>query len=444
MIFQFRLEGEHLNQDQRAFYNDYIEGDLQIYIDGQLYLTETCVNIVELANQLRKWLDSMTSGNRCDFKYDSNNCDESLLYFMVQENGIKIRAHLERFEQPILPVETVKNAVIRFLVALNVALHQTFHMEKLDHFLTDLISENTRAIMLLEQNNYDESFALFKKLARETPSVQSLNNLAWFMLREEENQDEAKALLEQALTFNPKSSFPYMLLGEIALHNKHYDKAQQYLLQAISFSEAEEATYNLAMAYFQLGEFEQAAIAFSRCDGDSGRTQLHEVVCWLYAGHIDKAKALLANWNEEADDYTGAIEIADVYVELGCYNEAQVQFEKEWDSYFISPYIVGRYAYTLWKLKDYDTCRAIIQQAIQQNKEEQIDEQERELEEHWTAQDRDECIKELTEQQQTLEMLWPRLENGVVPPFDYDMYPNGGCQLFGCMQHGHPEYEEVE
>ncbi|MGE7981950.1 tetratricopeptide repeat protein [Solibacillus sp. NPDC093137] len=435
MIFQFRLGDEHLKQDQRAFDNDNIEGDLQIYVDGQLYLTETCVNMVELANQLGKWLQSMTSGNLCEFKYECNNRDEPLLRFLVQENGIMIQAHLESYEQPILSVETVENAVIRFLVALNVELHQTFHWEKLDQSLTGLISENTRAIMLLEQNDYDESYTLFKKLARETPSVQSLNNLAWFMLREEENRNEARTLLEQTLVFNPKSSFPYMLLGEIALHNKKYNEAKHYLLQALSFSETEEVTYNLAMAHFQLGEYKQAAKVFSRCDGDSGITQLHEVVSWLYAGHVDKAKALLANWNDEADDYTGAMEIADVYVELGCYNEARVQFEKEWNSYYTSPYCVSRYAYTLWQLEDYDACRAVVQQAIQQKKEERIDEQQRELDEHWTAQDRDECVIELIEQQQTIETLWP--------PFEYDMYPNGGCQLFGCMQHGHPEYEEV-
>lgn len=297
--------------------------------------------------------------------------------------------------------------------------------------------------MLLEQNNYDEAFTLFKRLAREKPSIQSLNNLAWFMLREEENRDDARTLLEQALVLNPQSSFPYMMLGEIALHNKQDVEAKNYLQKALMFNETEEATYNLAMAHFQLGEFEQAAKAFSRCDGDSGITQLHEVVSWLYAGHIDKAKALLANWNDKADDYTGAIEIADVYIELDCYNEARAQFEKEWNNYYISPYSVSRYTYTLYKLEDYDACRAIIQQAIQQNKEEQIDEQQSELDEHWTAQDRDLCIIELTEQQKILETLWQRLENGVVPPFEYDMYPNGGCQLFGCMQHGNLEYEEV-
>lgn len=367
------------------------------------------------------------------------------IHFYVNKCGFKIVEfyHKGNPGPPVEGEEPTSDEEYEFFRFEKVMTKENSDLEKLDQSLTGLISENTRAIMLLEQNNYDESFTLFKKLARETPSVQSLNNLAWFMLREEENRDEARILLEQTLVFNPKSSFPYMLLGEIALHNKEYNEAKHYLLQALSFSETEEATYNLAMAHFQLGEYEQAAKVFSRCDGDSGITQLHEVVSWLYAGHVDKAKALLANWNDEADDYTGAMEIADVYVELGCYNEARVQFEKEWNSYYTSPYCVSRYAYTLWQLEDYDACRAVVQQAIQQKKEERIDEQQRELDEHWTAQDRDECINELIEQQQTLETLWHRLENGDVPPFEYDMYPNGGCQLFGCMQHGHPEYEEV-
>ena len=64
-----------------------------------------------------------------------------------------------------------------------------------------------------------------------------------------------------------------------------------------------------------------------------------------------------------------------------------------------------------------------------------------EIDEHWTAEDKAERILELNEQKQTLEALWERLENGYVPDFEYDMYPMGGCQLFGCMQHGNPEYE---
>lgn len=354
---------------------------------------------------------------------------------------MKLHSPIEQFEPPALPVETVKYAVLRFLVALNEQLHKIDYIEKLDRFLTGVVTENTKAILLLEQNEYEESLALFKKLAEEAPSVQSLNNYAWMFLREEEDRDEAERLLQQVLAFEPQSSFPYMMLGEIAIHKQQYEEAKSYLQQALSFSETEEATYNLALAHFQLGAYEQAAQTFALCVGDSGLTQLNEVVSWIYAGMHDKAKALLESWNAEADDYTGAIEIADVYMELGQFVEVREQFEKEWNSYYTSPYIVSRFAYALWQLQDKDACHSIIQHAIQQNKEEIKDEQQAELDEHWTAQDRDERIVELTRQQQTLEALSDKLQNGYVPAFEYDMYPMGGCQLFGCVQHGNLEYK---
>lgn len=441
MKFQFQLEGEHLNSNQWAFDNGYIEGDLQIYVDGHVYLTETCVNVVELAVQLGKWLEQIVSGDIRDFTYDCIDRDESMLCFYIQVNGVKIYSPIEGYEQAVLPIETVQNAVLCFLTELNVALHRIGYVEKLDQFIKGHISENVRAILLLEQNKYDEAFTLMKKLANDAPSVQSLNNLAWFMLREEEDREAARTLLEQVLTLQPQSSFPYMMLGEIALHNKQYEAAKHYLQQALHFQESEEATYNLAMAHYHLGEYEQAATYFSRCEGDSGLTHLHEAVSWMYAGQTDKAKALLDNWNEESSDYTGAIEIADVYIELGCFMEARVQFEKEWNQYYVMPDTVSRYAYTLWQLGDVEACQQVIQNEIQKKKEEIIDEQQRELDEHWSEKDRAECLVECQAQLKELEILLQRLEQGFVPAFDYDMYPNGGCQLFGCPQHGHPEYD---
>lgn len=109
-------------------------------------------------------------------------------------------------EVPPLPIETVKNAVMRYLVALNVKLHEIDYMQKLDSFIYNNLSENAKAIMLFEQNEYAEALALFKKLAEDCPSVQSFNNLAWIYLREEEEMDEAEKLLKQVLNLNPQSS----------------------------------------------------------------------------------------------------------------------------------------------------------------------------------------------------------------------------------------------
>lgn len=110
-----------------------------------------------------------------------------------------------------------------------------------------------------------------------------------------------------------------MMLGEIALHKNEFERAKTQLETALTHCFAEEATFNLAMAHFKLEEYHQAAQMFASCDGDSSRIQLYEVVAWMYAGHQAKAKELLDYWNEDAYDYTGAIEIADVYAEMKYY-----------------------------------------------------------------------------------------------------------------------------
>lgn len=88
--------------------------------------------------------------------------------------------------------------------------------------------------------------------------------------------------------------------------------------------------------------------------------RLYEVVSRIRIGESEVAKILLDAWNEEADDYTGAIEIADVYIEINCFEEACLKFEKEWESYYCMPYIVSRYAYTLLQLGKVEACKEII------------------------------------------------------------------------------------
>lgn len=443
--FQFQLEGEHLNSNPWAYDNGYIEGDLQIYMHGAPFFNDPYINVVELAIQLGKWLDAVRHGIVCDFVYESIDHDGPILSFTVEAEALRISSPWQLFEltEP-MPLKMVETAVKLYIIELNEKLHAIDYVEKLDRFISDDVSENTKAIVLFEQNDYDAAMGLFKRLAQEQPSVQSLNNLAWMYLREEEDLDEAENLLQQVLALQPQSAFPYMMLGEIALHKQQYERAKGYLQEALTFNVTEQATYNLAMAQFQLGEFEKAAQTFARCVGDSGLTRLNEVVSWMYAGKHQKAKTLLDSWNEDAYDYTGALEIADVYVELGFYEEARRNYEKEWENYVVSPKIVGRYAYTLIQLNESDNAQAIIQKRIVQIKEEIIEEQQAEFDEHWTVTDQQERIAQLKKQIVTLESLYDRLVNGEVPSFDYEMYPDGGCQLFGCMQHGNLEYGEDE
>lgn len=379
-----------------------------------------------------------------NFVYKSIDYDEPLLNFTVQDDGVQLYSTWQQVEvKELVPLEILTNAVTRYLHALNVKLHEMDYFKKLDRYLHNNLSENAKALMLFEQNEYDAAFALLKKLAEERRDVQSLNNLAWMYLYEEEDVAEAKKLLEEVVTLNPQSPFPYMMLGEITLKEGQLNQAKAYLQTAIALGFTEEAVYNLAIVYFKQEDYVSAATHFAKVASDSGTTRLHEVVAWMYAGEHLKAKQMLDNWDEEAYDYTGTIEIADVYMEMQHFIEARKQFEKEWHSYINSPYIVSRFAYTLMQLGDIDTCQTIISKAIEKTRNEIIEEQEKECDKNWTEADKAERIKELMQEKDILKALFEQLHNGYIPAFEYEFYPMGGCQLFGCKQHGNDEYYNV-
>lgn len=443
MKFHFNLEGEHLNSYPYAREIGFIEGTLQIYINDQLFYEDIYANVYELALQLAQWLQQLENGHAEDFMYNCIDSEEQLLQFHVQDQSVRVYAPYEQQSFEPLPIETVKRAVLKYCIDLHIALVRIGYKYRLEEQLKSLVSENKWALILFECNQYDKAFPMIEKLATKKPSVESLNNYAYLLLHEEEDHERAWDVLQQALPLQPQSDFPYLMLGEIAIRFERFEEAKVYLQQALAFGTSEIATHNLAVAHFSLGEYVQAAQAFSRCAGDSGMTQLYEVVSWMRAGQTAKAKALLDAWNEEADDYTGAMEIADVYIELGCFAEAREQFEKEWHEYAIMPYTISRYVYTLCQLEDYDVCQQVVQQAIDNQKEKIVDEEHSELDEHWSEQDRAERIVELHNELKELQSLTERLEQGFVPSFDFELYPEGGCQLFGCPLHDHPEYEEL-
>lgn len=51
------------------------------------------------------------------------------------------------------------------MIQLNEKLNEINYVEKLDRFITKDVSDNTKAIVLFEQNDYEATFALFEELA---------------------------------------------------------------------------------------------------------------------------------------------------------------------------------------------------------------------------------------------------------------------------------------
>ncbi|GAF66075.1 hypothetical protein BTS2_2975 [Bacillus sp. TS-2] len=301
---------------------------------------------------------------------------------------------------------------------------------------------NQKAIEMFEQNESEKALELFQQAVKESSDVQSLNNLAWFYLYEEEKPDRALELIEMAVESNPSSYFPYNILGEIYLEQKHWKKAIVALQKSISINPSNEAHHNIAVAYYHLGEFELAAAHFLQAAKDSDIVMFYHIKCLIDLGRTTESKEKLDAFNKKADDFVGEIEVADLYIELGCYNEAIHWFEKGYDEYAKTPNWIGRFVYCLFKTNQFSRIDEVIQKAIEIKEEEIKDVQLEEIEENWTEADKNELIEEYTEELYQYKKMVEVITSGYVPPLEFETHSTGSCYLFGCKTHQHPEYEE--
>ena len=442
VLFQFQLEGEHLNHNQWAYDEGYIEGDMQIYVNDEVFF-ETVVNVVELGIQIGRWAEAIRHGYMIDFAYDTINHDEPVLNFTVQKDGVQLYSIWQQFDmQELVPLEMLTNAVTSYLYALNLNLHEMKYFEQLDRFLDHNYSENAKALMFLEQNEYDAAFTLLKKRAEEQRDVQSLNNLAWMYIQEEDDLTSAKALLEEVLQFNPKSYFPYNMLGEIALAEENLTLAETYLTQSLQIELSEEATHNLGIVYFHQGRFMEAANCFASVSKGFDLSKLYKIFTLIKCGQKQKAKEILACWRPEDGDDVRATEIADFYLEMGEYPLAKKWFAFDWSDGYNPLYDATRYAYTLIQLGEEALCQQIIDQVLAL-KTQQINEViEEACDEDWTEHDKQEWVAELQAEKVMLQQLVEQIKQGYVPPFEFDLYATSSCYLFGCQRHGHTEYSD--
>ncbi|MER2107361.1 MAG: hypothetical protein ABS949_10525 [Solibacillus sp.] len=443
--FQFQLDGAHLNSSKWAFDNGYIEGDLQMYVKGALFFAETHVNVVELAIQLGKWCEAIRQAESQNFVYTSLDQEEPVFSFRLKQDGVQLVSPSQQAEiNEHIPLKMLVGAVTRYMFALNSYLHEIDYVEKLDRFLYDETSENTKALMLFEQNDYDAAFALLKKLAQERRDVQSLNNLAWMYLHEEEDLAAAKGLLEEVVTQKPQAYFPYNMLGEIALANGELQQAEAYFTTSLQLERSNEALHNLAIVYFKQARFLQAMQCFDDIKDDADLVWLYRVFARIKAGQIAQAKAMLASWTPDMEDFVSATEIADVYAELGEFTLA-----KKWFAYDLADgswtnYISSRYAYVLLQLGEEARAQQLIEAQLVWKDEEIAEAEEEDCDATWTELDKEVRITELKAQKDELSQLVEQLKQGLVPHYDYDLYPTSGCYLFGCKQHGHGEYVELD
>ncbi|WP_243525654.1 tetratricopeptide repeat protein [Bacillus pseudomycoides] len=291
---------------------------------------------------------------------------------------------------------------------------------------------NQQAIELLEKNEYEESLELFKRAVQVSRDVQSLNNLAWIYHYEEDDIENALVLIREAIDMKPTSYFPYNLLGEIYIKKKMWKDASNILLQSIAIQPSIEAYKNLGVAKYHLGELKEASEYFLMDSSCSDYYMYSYVKCLIELGKATEAKNKLDSFSEDDDDFVGAIEVAELYVELGCFKEAIMWFEKGWKDYWKEPDWVSRYIYSLFKINSINRTHEIIGQVIRQTNEWIQDIQVEVCDEAWTESDKEEYIKELLHDKEGYEHAVEQVVSGYIPKMKFETTIYTGCYLFGC------------
>lgn len=283
---------------------------------------------------------------------------------------------------------------------------------------------------------------LFQRAVHEYRGVQSLNNLAWMYFYEEEDDDKALELIREVIKLNPSSYFPYNILGDIYIKQERWEEAKEVLQKSISIQPSDEAFHNVAVAHYNLGEFEKASEFFLRVAGDSDYIMYIYVKCLIDLGRTTEAKEKLDAFNRKSDDFVGEINVADLYVELKCYKEAIQCFEKGYKEVWKSPDWIGRFVYALYKANNFTRINEVIRESIEAKTAEIEDVKNEEVEENWTEEDKKELIEEYTEENNCYKAMIARIKSGYVPELEFETYHLGGCYLFGCKRHNHLEYGE--
>jgi DNA repair exonuclease SbcCD ATPase subunit len=165
------------------------------------------------------------------------------------------------------------------------------------------------------------------------------------------------------------------------------------------------------------------------------------VICLTKLGQIAEAKRTLDEFSEEADDFVGEIEVADVYVELGYFHQAIQWFEKGWNSYWRQPDWVSRYIYSLHKVDNETRAQEILNEAIQQKSEELQEASEEVCDEDWTEIEKENHIEQLRSEIEEYGNMIERISKGYIPLMKFDTSIYTACYLFGCKRHNHPEYK---
>jgi tetratricopeptide (TPR) repeat protein len=315
---------------------------------------------------------------------------------------------------------------------------------------------NDLAIVSMEVNEYEEALKYFKHAAHINPSVQSLNNLAYFYYKEGEpvedggwryREDKAIELLEKALELEPNSHFPYALLGEIYTANKDYNRAKVLLNKSISIKPTLANLNNMGVCCFYTSSLEEAFRYFNLASlkrssvAVSPFPLISSGICVARLGRISEAINIaqeLIGFCKETDLFFEEDDVADLYYEIEDYKRVSELYEVSKLGY--STLWIPSFLYSLERIGNSIRMNEVFGDVIR-SAQKDIEDTLIDEDEDWSQTEKQEYIDGVKADISFYEKSLQNILNGQRPSLEYQPSIESTCYLFGCIRHNNPHFK---
>jgi tetratricopeptide (TPR) repeat protein len=315
---------------------------------------------------------------------------------------------------------------------------------------------NDLAIVSMEVNEYEEALKYFKQAAHISPSVQSLNNLAYFYYKEGEpvedggwkyREDKAIELLEKAIELEPNSHFPYALLGEIYTAKKDYNRARVLLNKSISIKPTLANLNNMGVCCFYTSSLEEAFMYFNLASLKRGSEPvspfplLSSGICLARLGRISEAKNVaqeLISFCKETDLFFEEDDVADLYYEIEDYKRVLELYEVSKLGY--STLWIPSFLYSLERIGNRIRMNEVFSDVIRSAQKE-IEDTLIDEDKDWSQTEKQEYIDGVKADISFYEKSLQNILKGQRPSLDYQPSIESTCYLFGCIRHNNPHFK---
>lgn len=278
---------------------------------------------------------------------------------------------------------------------------------------------------------YKDEFSDIEKLSMYT-------NLAFYYDYETDEDEKAIEYLESAVLLNGYQANPYDALG-VKLSKFNKVRARDLFYTASKLNDENKYTYNLAVHLYNIGEVEESKGYFEKIMKeypDDERILFGYCACLSKLGNKKETLELLYKISDLNEfEYLGESDVADIFFELGKFEEHNNMYDNAKCKYYYSVDIYDKYFYSLYVQGKLDQLNKLYNEIIQ-NKKMSIKEVIEDDTGDYTDEEKYEIERDFNREIEEFENIYKKIvHEGFKPTGCVKLEFKYGCYLIDCIMH---------